>query len=155
MNPNSRQDHSKDFLPVVAKWKPAHVIAIAVFALSALLPFRLAVANDAPEFFKNSLPDHAIADILKSFSVFKGDGAALDARTRELIALSVAAQIPCPYCIYGHRRNAIAAGASEAELREAVAAGAYVRLWSSMLQGAEIDFEAFKVEHDKLREGGS
>ena len=77
----------------------------------------------------------------------------LDAKTRELIALGVAAQIPCTYCVYAHRRNALKAGASDAELREAVAAGAFVRLWSTMFQGGEIDLESFKAEHDQLREG--
>lgn len=113
-----------------------------------------AATNAVPEFFQNSLPEHAIGEMLKSYSAFK-KGSALDTRTRELIALSVAAQIPCSYCIYAHRRNALKAGASDAELRDAVAVGAFVRFWSSAFQGAEIDFEAFKKEHTALLEKGS
>lgn len=120
-------------------------------ALTALIVSGSAVADGAPDFFKNSLPEHAIEKMLESYGAFQGEGAMLDVKTRELIALGVAAQIPCTYCVYAHRNNALKAGASEAEVREAVAAGAYVRFWSTMFQGAEIDLEAFKAEHDKLR----
>lgn len=123
-------------------------------ALAASLLSGTVIAEGPPEFFKNSLPEHAIDKMLESYGAYQGEGATIDKKTRELIALSVAAQIPCTYCVYAHRNNAIKAGASEAELREAVAAGAFVRLWSTMLQGAEIDLDAFKAEHDKLREGG-
>lgn len=108
-------------------------------------------ASEPPNFFKNSLPEHAIQQILESYGTYRGEKAVLDVRTRELIALGVSAQIPCDFCIYAHRRNALAAGASDAELREAVAAGAFVRFWSTMFQGAEIDFDAFKAELDALR----
>lgn len=130
-------------------------IMIAGMAFTASLLSGVVVAEGAPEFFKNSLPEHAIEKMLESYGAYQGDGATLDTKTRELIALGVSAQIPCSYCVYAHRNNALKAGASEAELREAVAAGAFVRFWSSMFQGAEIDLEAFKAEHDKLREGGS
>ncbi len=125
--------------------------AIVGISFTCLLTFQSAFADGPPDFFKNSLPEHAIEQMIAGYGAFQGEGAALDARTRELIALAVAAQVPCVYCVYAHRNNAIAAGASEAELREAVAAGGFVRLWSTMFQGAEIDFEDFKVEHDKLR----
>ncbi len=39
----------------------------------------------------------------------------LDAKTRELIAIAVAAQIPCSYCVYGQTKNARAKAASEEE----------------------------------------
>ena len=43
-----------------------------------------------------------------------GDGTKLNAKTRELIALGVAAQIPCAYCVHVHNKNARAEGATEA-----------------------------------------
>ncbi len=39
-------------------------------------------------------------------------------------------------------------GATEAEVREAVAASAHVRHWSTVLNGMAYDFEAFKAEID-------
>src|SRR5213083_2100890 len=45
----------------------------------------------------------------------------LAGRTKELIGLGVAAQIPCRYCIVAHTEFAKLNGASEAEVGEAVA----------------------------------
>ncbi len=73
---------------------------------------------------------------------------ALPLKTRELIALAVAAQIPCPYCIYYHTEAAKAAGATEEEVREAVHVSSLVRHWSTVLQGNQYDLEAFKAETD-------
>ena len=73
---------------------------------------------------------------------------ALPAKTRELIALGVAAQIPCPYCIYYHTVAAKAAGATEEEVREAVHMSSLVRHWSTVLQGNQYDLDAFKAETD-------
>ena len=44
----------------------------------------------------------------------------------------------------------MSAGATEGELREAVATAASVRMWSTMLNGMNYDFEAFKAEHDEI-----
>lgn len=65
---------------------------------------------------------------------------------RELIQLAVAAQIPCVYCIYFHTSAAKLFGASDEEITEAVAQGAKTRQWSMVLQGNEVDMEAFKKE---------
>jgi len=50
-----------------------------------------------------------------------------------------------------HTKNAIAAGASEAEIREAVATAAQIRLWSTVLNGMGYDFDTFKAEVDKIQ----
>jgi len=83
-------------------------------------------AEGPPPFFKDTLPGHAIAKMLESYGALQGEGASLDPKTRELIALAVAAQIPCEYCVYAHRKNAKGHGATEAELREAAATAGYV-----------------------------
>lgn len=103
-----------------------------------------------PSFYKDTFPEHALADKLKAEQTLVGKDAQLDAKTRELIALGVAAQIPCAYCVYVHDKNARAQGASEAEIRETVATAANVRHWSTVLNGMGYDLEAFKAEIDKL-----
>ena len=70
----------------------------------------------------------------------------LDLKTKALINLAVAAQIPCRYCIWIETETAKKAGATQDELSEAVAQAAYVRHWSTVLNGMQIDFEAFKQE---------
>ena len=47
------------------------------------------------------------------------DGA-LPAKTKQLIAVAVAHVTQCPYCIKGHTKAALRAGATEKELMEAV-----------------------------------
>jgi AhpD family alkylhydroperoxidase len=84
--------------------------------------------------------------------VLEGEQAVLEAKTRELVSLGVAAQIPCQYCIYAHTKGARAAGATDAEIREAVAAAATVRHWSTVLNGMQYDLDAFKAEYDELVE---
>lgn len=108
-----------------------------------------AAAQGAPDFFKKTYPEQALDAAMQARSALETKDAALDAKTRELIALGVAAQVPCAYCTYAHTKAAKAAGASEAEIREAVAAAAQVRHWSTVLNGMQYDLGAFKAELDK------
>jgi len=70
-------------------------------------------------------PDVATAFAAFSKQVF-ADGA-LPARTKQLIAVAVAHVTQCPYCIRGHTRGALRAGASEAEIMEAIWVAAEMR----------------------------
>jgi AhpD family alkylhydroperoxidase len=117
---------------------------------SMALAATIAVAQEPPTFYKDTYPQHALASRLQAEAVLSGADAKLDAKTRELIALGVAAQIPCTYCVHFHDKAARAAGASEAEVREAVATSAHVRHWSTVLNGMAYDFDAFKAELDAM-----
>lgn len=109
-----------------------------------------AVAEEPPEFYKKTYPEHALQAMQEANEALMGEKAQLAAKTRELIALGVAAQIPCAYCIYYHNRKARSLGASEAEIREAVATAAHVRHWSTVLNGMAYDLGAFKAEVDNM-----
>ena len=52
---------------------------------------------------------------------------ALDTRTKQLIAVSVAHVTQCPYCIRGHTKAALGEGASEREIMEAIWVAAEMR----------------------------
>ncbi|TDG03208.1 carboxymuconolactone decarboxylase family protein [Paraburkholderia guartelaensis] len=60
-----------------------------------------------------------------SSSVF-ADGS-LPAKTKQLIAVAVAHVTQCPYCIRGHTKEALKAGASESEIMEAIWVAAEMR----------------------------
>ena len=109
-----------------------------------------AMAQDAPDFMKQTYPSYALDQATGLVGALEGDQAAIDGKTMQLIQLGVAAQIPCDYCVYYHRRAAKAAGASDEEIKAAVAAAADTRLWSTVLNGADYDMEAFKAEVDQL-----
>jgi AhpD family alkylhydroperoxidase len=52
---------------------------------------------------------------------------ALDAKSKQLIAVAVAHVTQCPYCIKGHTEAASRAGASDAEIMEAIWVAAEMR----------------------------
>ncbi|HVR61317.1 MAG TPA: carboxymuconolactone decarboxylase family protein [Polyangia bacterium] len=75
---------------------------------------------------------------------------ALSGRTKELIGLAVAAQVPCRYCIVGHTEFAKLNGASETEIGEAVGMAAITRHWSTFLNGIQTDETKFRAEIAKI-----
>lgn len=121
------------------------IVAIATALLATTV-----LADEPPMFFQKTYPTHALKAAMDAQGVLEGEDAELDAKTRELVALGVAAQIPCIYCVYAHTKNARAKGATEAEIREAVATAAAVRQWSTVLNGMAYDFDAFKAEVEKM-----
>jgi AhpD family alkylhydroperoxidase len=125
---------------------------LKIFALTGVVAFFTAnvLADEVPAFYKNTYPEFALKSRLEAESVLMGEHAKLDAKTRELIALGVSAQIPCVYCVYVHTKNAREAGATETEIREAVATAAHVRHWSTVLNGMAYDLDTFKAEVDKM-----
>ena len=102
-----------------------------------------------PSLFK-VVPKHALAGSWDAFKQLNGPESVIPPKYRELLQLAVAAQIPCDYCIYFHTASAIANGATEDEIKEAVAHGAQTRHWSMILQGNSVDYEAFKIEFDGM-----
>lgn len=63
----------------------------------------------------------------KAFSKAVFAPGALDAKTKQLIAVAVAHVTQCPYCIKGHTQGASRAGASDAEIMEAIWVAAEMR----------------------------
>jgi AhpD family alkylhydroperoxidase len=106
--------------------------------------------GSVPGFFK-AFPESGIAGAWAEFkSVQLNPKTKLDAKTKELIGLAVAAQIPCQYCIYFHTAVAKANGATAQEIGEAVAMAAIARHWSTVLNGMQIDLDGFKRETDTV-----
>jgi AhpD family alkylhydroperoxidase len=103
-----------------------------------------------PSFFK-LFPETGIAGAWAEFKAVQlNPKTRLDNKTKELIGLSISAQIPCQYCIYFHTAAAKANGATDEEVREAVAMAAIVRHWSTVLNGMQVDLAAFKRETDTV-----
>lgn len=94
----------------------------------------------------DAFPEYALPGAWQAFKELTGPQGSIDPKNRELIQLAVAAQIPCDYCIYFHIMMAEAFGATDEEIKEAVAYGAQTRHWSMILQGSQQDFEEFKKE---------
>lgn len=106
-----------------------------------------------PEFLAN-LPEHGAASIWAMMKELElNPDTALGSKEKALIGLAVAAQIPCEYCIYAYTQGALAFGATEQEIGEALAMAAYTRMGSTMLNGLAADFEQFKADIDRLMSG--
>ena len=63
------------------------------------------------------------------------DGA-LDAKTKQLIAVAAAHVTQCPYCIEGHTKQALKAGASREQIMEAIWVAAEMRAGAAYAHSA-------------------
>jgi AhpD family alkylhydroperoxidase len=115
-----------------------------------LLLVSAASAQEPPQFMKQIYPEQALKPAFEEFMAVMNPKGALDGKTKELIGLAVAAQIPCEYCIYYHSKAAKADGATDAQIKEALASGALVRKWSTMLNGSAYDRKKFEQEVDAI-----
>jgi AhpD family alkylhydroperoxidase len=94
-------------------------------------------AQEAPEWMKQTLPDQSVKLHWDEYQALMNPTGALDGKTKQLIALGVAAQIPCTYCVFAHTKAAKAAGATDAQIKEAIATAALVRFNSTVLNGSD------------------
>lgn len=78
----------------------------------------------------------------KAFSKAVFEEGELDAKTKQLIAVAVAHVTQCPYCIEGHAKGAQKAGASEAEMMEAIWVAAEMRSGGAVAH-PHLAFEAY------------
>ncbi|MES1206718.1 MAG: carboxymuconolactone decarboxylase family protein [Pseudomonadota bacterium] len=103
-----------------------------------------------PQFF-TKFPDAMLPGAWEEMKTLQmNPHTALPGRTKELIGLGVAAQVPCRYCIYAHTEFAKLNGASEAQVGEAVAMAALTRHWSTFLNGIQTDETKFRGEIAKI-----
>lgn len=103
-----------------------------------------------PQFFLK-FPEQMLPGVWDEMKTLQmNPNTALGGRTKELIGLAVAAQVPCRYCIIGHTEFARLNGASEAEIGEAVGMAAITRHWSTFLNGIQTDETKFRAEIAKI-----
>ena len=76
-----------------------------------------------------------VHDAFTTFSKAVFADGALPGRTKQLIAVAVAHVTQCPYCIDGHTKNAVNAGASEAELAETAWVASAIRAGGAYAHG--------------------
>ena len=105
-----------------------------------------ATFGSVPTFLK-MFPAEGVAGAWNEMKSLQMGKTALSNKEKELIGLAVAAQIPCHYCVYFHTESAKADGATDEEIKEAIAMSALTRHWSTFLNGAQIDMEQFKKEY--------
>ena len=137
----------------------ASALALAVFANASPAPAGDASATYqdiektlgmVPGFFK-VFPQSGIAGAWDEFKTLQlNPNTALDGKTKQLIGLAVAAQIPCDYCVIYHTEAAKAEGATDEQIREAVGMAAITRENSTLLNGLQVDKAQFRKDLDRL-----
>jgi AhpD family alkylhydroperoxidase len=102
-----------------------------------------------PQFLK-AFPEEGISGAwLEMKSIQMNPNTALSGKQKELIGLAVSSQIPCRYCIYFHTKAAKVNGASDREIKEAVAMAALTRHWSTWVNGLAMAEPTFQAEIEK------
>jgi len=89
-------------------------------------------------------------EAFRAFSAAAFAEGALPVKTKQLIAVAVAHVTQCPYCIRGHTEGALKAGASEAEIMEAIWVAAEMRAGAAYAHSAlAIDAMAAHAHADR------
>lgn len=103
-----------------------------------------------PSFFR-AFPNAGISGAWREMKALQmNPNTAIPGQYKELIGLAVAAQIPCHYCTYFHTEAAKLSGASEEQVKEAIAMSAITRHWSTVLNGSQIDSAEFHRQADQI-----
>ena len=83
--------------------------------------------------------EHLTPETLNTWRAFSrqvfAEGA-LSAKTKDLIAIAVAHVTQCPYCIRAHTKSALAKGATEKEIMEAIWVAAEMRAGGAVAHSA-------------------
>lgn len=82
-----------------------------------------------------ALAPHA-HEAFRAFSKAVFADGALAAQTKQLIAIAVAHVTQCPYCIRSHTRAALRAGATDAQIMEAIWVAAEMRAGAAFAHSA-------------------
>ncbi len=142
--------------------KSVIVVSIAIFCMSSSLfaqsqsdatkkaEAEMKEAFGTVPLMLENYPDHLRASAWEWFKATQSPDGAIPAKYSELISLGVASQIPCNYCIYAHTTMAKMLGATDAEIQEDVASAAETRLWSTVLNGADVPLDEFQKEWDGI-----
>jgi AhpD family alkylhydroperoxidase len=137
-------------LPAAADNKPAPTKPAPANPAAATLKEIEATVGFVPGFMRAIPPTllPSMWDATKSFEM--NPTTALDGKTKQLIGLAVAAQIPCDYCIIYHTEAARAEGATQLQIQEAVAMAALTRQGSTLMNGLQVDRAQFKKDLERL-----
>ena len=97
----------------------------------------------------NYMPDDELALEWALFKHMDETPGAVPNKYRQLIGLAVAGTMKCHYCAYYHTQLAKLAGATDAEIEDALHVAKDSNGWSAYINGLQIDYNQFKGEVDQ------
>ena len=98
-----------------------------------------------PMMFK-VIPDSSLELEWQLFKRVQFDDGPIPNKYRELIGLAVSAFAKCQYCLFYHTEVAKLAGATQAEIEDAVHYAKSSAGWSTYISGLQLDLDQFKNE---------
>lgn len=96
--------------------------------------------------FMKSVPDSTLEEEWSIFKRLQLAETAIPNKYKELIGLGISAVSKCRYCTLFHTEIAKLAGATDAEIEEAVHYAKASAGWSAYLNGLQVDYDEFKDE---------
>jgi len=103
------------------------------------------IFGTVPTMFK-LVPDSSLEMEWHLFKRVQFDDGPIPNKYRELIGLAVSAFAKCAYCMFYHTEVAKLAGATDAEIEDAVHYAKSSAGWSTYISGMQVDLDQFKAE---------
>jgi AhpD family alkylhydroperoxidase len=103
-----------------------------------------------PEFFKKMPPLTQMTAWLQMRDLEMNPKTSLAGKTKSLISLAVAAQIPCRFCIIADTEFAKLEGATDREIAEAVTMAGIARNFGTLIDGLQVDEASFRRDFDRI-----
>jgi AhpD family alkylhydroperoxidase len=102
--------------------------------------------------FMKALPEEVLVHDWPLWKKYSLGETEIPGKYRELMGLSVAANIKCPYCLAMHTDMAKAHGATSEEIREVYYLASLTSRWSAMLHAQQYDMKQFDKERGQMGE---
>ena len=100
--------------------------------------------------FMKALPTDVLVGEWPLFKKYVLGESEIPPKYRELMGLSVSANIKCPYCQLFHTATAKLHGASDEELAEVYFLASFTARWSAMIHAQHYDYDQFARELDQI-----
>lgn len=104
-----------------------------------------------PSFVK-MLPDATLEHDWNAFKAIQLDEGVVPNKYKELVGLGISAVTKCRYCVLYHTEVAKMLGATDDEIHEVLRYAGNSALWSTWLNGNEVNYDEFKDEIRRIGE---
>lgn len=102
--------------------------------------------------FMRTIPDVTLEADWTAFKAIQLSEGAIPGKYKELIGLGISAVTKCRYCTLYHTEAAKMMGATDEEIYEAMRFAGNTSLWSTWVNGTQVDYEVFKDELRRIGE---
>lgn len=104
-----------------------------------------------PSFFKD-IPDSTLEYDWQAFKNIQLAEGVVPNKYKELVGLGISAVTKCHYCVLYHTEVAKMHGATDDEIHEVLRYAGNSALWSTWVNGNQVDFEEFRDELRRIGE---